>query len=143
MSSIKTVAASVILQKLIEHGLERRSPPGQKALRMLAGVLVLTALILLMIAGYRWLSVHFDPIEAPALAAAFVLAMGCVIWAIAASLAPRPVIPAQEIEHKVVQAAKDMFSNIEGDIGDSIKDHPRAAMSVAALIGFLLARRIL
>jgi hypothetical protein len=42
-----------------------------------------------------------------------------------------------------VQTAKDMFSDIEGDIGDSIKDHPRAAMSVAALIGFLLARKIL
>jgi hypothetical protein len=143
LSPLKSAAASIIVQKLVERHMERRSPPGQKFLRILALTLVLTSFVLLMIAGYRWLALHFDPIQAPALAAAIVLVTSCALWLIAGSLVPPRASPVQDVEQKVIQTAKDIFADLEGDLGQSVKEHPRAAMSVAALVGFLLARRLL
>lgn len=144
MSPLKSVAISVILQKLAERHLQHHSSPGEKLLRGLAVVMGFTAVVLLMVAGYRWLSLRFDPIQTPALAALVVVVAGLAFWAVASSLkkAP-PADPLHDVEQKVMQAAKDMFADIEGDLGTSIKDHPRAALSVAALVGFLLARKIL
>jgi hypothetical protein len=137
------MAASLVLQKLMALHLEKRSNPGEKLLRGLAVVLVFAAFILLMVAGYRWLSLRFDPIEAPALAALVALVISLAVWAIASSLKPPPANPAQDVEEKVLQTAKDLFSDVETDLGKSVKDHPRAAVSVAALAGFLLARKLL
>lgn len=143
MSPLKSAAASVILQKLIERHLERRSAPGEKLLRGLALLMVLMACILLMVAGYRWLDAHFNPVEAPALAALVVFVVGLAVWAVAESLVNQRPDPLQNAEQKVMQAAKDIFADVESDLGGSIKEHPRAALSVAAVIGFLLARRLL
>ena len=143
MSPLKSAAASVILQKLIERHLERRAVPGEKLLRGLACLMAAVGCILLMIAGYRWLDTHFNPVQAPALAALVVFVIGLATWAVAASLVGNRPDPLQNAEQKVMQAAKDLFADVESDLGGSIKDHPRAAVSVAAIIGFLLARRLL
>ncbi len=143
MSPLKSMAASLVLQKLASLQMEKRHAPGEKLLRALSLILILAAFVLLMVAGYRWLSLRFDPVQAPALAAGVALVISLAIWAIASSLVKPPANPAQEMEEKVIQAAKDLFADVEGDLGKSIKDHPRAAMSVAALAGFLLARKLL
>ena len=143
MSPLKSAAASVIIQKLIERHLAQRHAPGEKLLRGLALVMVFAAGILLMVAGYRWLTVHFDPVQAPALAALVIFTVGLAIWAVAASMVKQRPDPLHNVEQKVMQVAKDLLADVEGDLGTSIKDHPRAAVSVAALVGFLLARRLL
>ena len=143
MSPLKSAAVSMILQKMMSHQMTPRVSAGEKLLRGLAVAFLLTAIVLLMVAGYRWLGTRFDPIQTPALAAVVVLAAAGALWMIASSLVAPRNNPVLDVEQKVIQTAKDLFADVEGDLGAGIKDHPRAAASIAALVGFLLARRIL
>jgi hypothetical protein len=143
MSTLGSIAGQLVVQMVANGYIARPRAKGEILALVIAGLSGIAFLIFGIIAGYRWLATTYGPDMAPALAAggAFLFFVAaCVAASVQARRRRRFV---NNVEDKIAQALKDFSATAEKDVEKMAGDNPKAAIALASLAGFLLARRLL
>ncbi|HRJ13259.1 MAG TPA: phage holin family protein [Alphaproteobacteria bacterium] len=143
MGGIRTVVGHLVMDKLISG---RPSPISKNksyhVMMGFAGLFVVVAVIFLLMALYQYLLVQYAPDMAALMTAgaSFAIAIIAVLAGHTIRAYHRPKI--DSTLHDLRSQLESALKSMEGDWEKPIRENPKTAVALSALVGYILADRI-
>lgn len=140
---IKIAEAYIVERALTDGWLFPRKNKIAILLWVIAGILTLTATGFLIAGFHEYLSNQYPSDQANLLTAAGVLVLAGITALIGVGIAQKRQIKKEMIKHDIKRDLQSIISAVDDELGDQVRENPAVAVGLAALVGFILADRVL
>jgi hypothetical protein len=144
MSAFTAVVKQLLLTQMLSNTL-----PSTKhhkigdSLLLLTTVLGSVALLFLILALYIWLKENYEPEMAALLTGAVALILACLAGGAAFWVSNRRLLKVNHFAHDAKKHLLSLVENFTEDLEEPIRKHPKVAVLLAGIIGYILGDRVL
>ena len=138
-----------LLEQAIVNGFLSKAPPFARknkfglSLIALSGLFLVIGIIFAILAGYGWLLTEFTQPLAALIVAGSVVVLGLFFALLGyLKLKQRPSVPAMDVpSDQITEIATLLGEVVEEELAEPIKQHPKTALLLASVAGFVAADR--
>ncbi len=134
----KTVVENLFSASAPFSGLEK---VGQ-FLCVLSAVIMVVGFIFLIYGAHTWLSIQYSKDTASFFTGAICIALSTVISSALLAATYYNKISVRKYQKKMTDKIESFLSTFEDEFGDPIRENPKTALMIAAIVGFLAKDRL-
>jgi hypothetical protein len=142
MTSTVLSIENFLVDNLLNARQSRTNTRGGTGIFLLCGVFVCLGLGFIIYGAHLSFTDQYSPQAAATMTGILSLSFAILIAGFVYAVGKYQDLQMQKSRLKIFENAKVFLSSLDDEIGDPIRNHPKASIAIAALTGFLLEDRI-